>query len=133
MSLQSTDPIADLLTRIRNAIAVGHNEIRLPHSKQKETVARVLKSAGYLSDVKIEKATPRNTLIVLINNEGENAKINEIARVSKPGRRVYAKYNEIPKYKTGRGIYLVSTSKGVMTSREAVNAKLGGELVAKVY
>lgn len=133
MSLQSTDPIADLLTRIRNAIAVGHNEIRLPHSKQKETVAKVLKSAGYLADVKTEKGAPRATLIVTINVEGTNATINEIHRVSKPGRRVYSAYNEIPRYKSGRGIYIVSTSKGVMTSREAINAKLGGELIAKVY
>jgi small subunit ribosomal protein S8 len=133
MSLQSTDSIADLLTRIRNAIAVGHNEIRLPHSKQKETIARVLKSAGYLADVKVEKGEPRGTLIVLINKEDENATITEVTRVSKPGRRVYAGAKEIPKFKSGRGIYIVSTSKGVMTSREAIVAGLGGELIAKVY
>jgi small subunit ribosomal protein S8 len=133
MSLQSTDPIADLLTRIRNAIAVGHNEITVPASKQKSTVARVLKAAGYLADVKEEKGEPRGTLIVTINEVGANPTINEIHRVSKPGRRVYTSYSEMPKYKSGRGLYLVSTSKGVMTSREAVNAKLGGELILKVY
>ena len=133
MSLQSTDPVADLLTRIRNAINVGQSEIRLPHSKQKETVAKVLKSAGYLADVKTEKAAPRNVLVVKINSEDENTTIHEIDRVSKPGRRVYAGAKEIPKVKSGRGIYIVSTSKGVMTSREAINAGLGGELVCKVY
>ncbi|MDR1300335.1 MAG: 30S ribosomal protein S8 [Candidatus Nomurabacteria bacterium] len=133
MSLQSTDPVADLLTRIRNAIAVGTREIRLPASKQKETVARVLKAAGYLADVKVEKGQPRATLIITINQEGESVKISEISRVSKPGRRVYAGASEIPKVKSGRGLYIVSTSKGVMTSREAINARIGGELICKVY
>ena len=133
MSLQSTDSIADMLTRIRNAMAVGHNEVSLPHTKQKETLARVLKSAGYLTDVKIEKNDPRNKIVITINEVDNVPTIKELHRVSMPGRRVYAKYSEIPKYKSGRGIYIVSTSKGVMTSREAINAKLGGELVAKVY
>jgi small subunit ribosomal protein S8 len=133
MSLQSTDPIADLLTRIRNAIAVGKTEITVPTSKQKETVARVLKAAGYLNNVKIEKAEPRANLIVTIMGEDEVSTIHEIDRVSKPGRRVYAKKAEIPKVKSGRGVYIVSTSKGVMTSREAVKAGLGGELICKVY
>jgi small subunit ribosomal protein S8 len=134
--MQSNDPIADFLTRVRNAIAVNQNQIELPIVKQVETVARVLKSAGYLADVKTEKpekGAPRGKLLVKINEDGTNSVINEVHRVSKPGRRVYAKYSEIPRYKSGRGIYLVSTSKGVMTSREAVNAKLGGELLAKVY
>ena len=133
MSLQSTDPIADLLTRIRNAIAAGKTEIVLPHSRQKETVARVLKSAGYLKDVKVEKAEPRANLIVKIMEDGAISTIHEIDRVSKPGRRVYAGKTEIPRVKSGRGIYIISTSKGVMTSREAVKAGLGGELICKVY
>jgi small subunit ribosomal protein S8 len=133
MSLQSTDPIADLLTRIRNAIKVGKAEITVPTSKQKETVARVLKAAGYLKDVKVEKAEPRANLVVTIMDEGEASTIHEINRVSKPGRRVYAGAKEIPKVKSGRGVYLVSTSKGVMTSREAVRAGLGGELICRVY
>lgn len=133
MSLQSTDPIADLLTRIRNAIAVGKNEITVPTSRQKETVARVLKAAGYLKDVKIEKAQPRANLVVTIMDEEGISTIHEINRVSKPGRRVYAKMAEIPKVKSGRGIYIISTSKGVMTSHEAVKAGLGGELICKVY
>jgi len=133
MSLQSTDPIADMLTRIRNAINVGKNEVRMPSSRVKETVAKVLAKSGYLAKVSTEKKSPRDELIILINNEGENPTITEIARVSKPGRRVYAKSAEIPRVKSGRGVMIVSTSKGVMTGAEAVREKLGGELICKVY
>jgi small subunit ribosomal protein S8 len=133
MSLQSTDPIADLLTRIRNAIAVGKNEVRLPSSKLKVTVAKELVRTGYLADVKIEKQSPRDELVVTIYRDGENPTITEIARVSKPGRRVYASANDIPRVKSGRGVMLVSTSKGVMTGSEAFKQRLGGELICKVY
>jgi len=133
MALQSTDPIADLLTRIRNAMMAGKNEVRLPSSKIKATVAQELKKAGYLTDVKVEKGTPRDTLIVTINEAGANPTITEINRVSKPGRRVYAGVSEIPKVKSGRGIVLVSTSKGIMTGQEAVKNRLGGELLCEVY
>lgn len=133
MSLQSTDPIADLLTRIRNAIAVGKNEVRLPSSKLKLTVAQELVKAGYLAGVKTEKNSPRDDLIVTINEEGKNPVITEIARVSKPGRRVYAGAADIPKVKSGRGIVIVSTSKGVMTGAEAIKNHLGGELICRVY
>ncbi len=133
MSLQSTDPIADLLTRIRNAIAIGKNEVRVPASNLKETVAKQLVKSGYLTDVKTEKATPRNELVITINHEGENPTITEISRVSKPGRRVYAKAAEIPRVKSGRGVMIVSTSKGVMTGAEALKNHLGGELICEVY
>lgn len=133
MSLQSTDPIADLLTRIRNAIMAGKNEIRVPASKMKQTVAEQLVRAGYLTAVEVEKGTPRDTLVITINEVGTNTTINEIVRLSKPGRRVYAGVSEIPRVKSGRGIVLVSTSKGVMTDNEARKAKLGGELICKVY
>lgn len=133
MSLQSTDPIADLLTRIRNAIMAGKNEIRVPHSKMKQTVAEQLKKAGYLANVSVEKGTPRATLVVTIHENGTNTTINEIVRLSKPGRRVYAAVSEIPRVKSGRGIVLVSTSQGVMTDQEARKARLGGELICKVY
>ncbi len=133
MSLQSSDPIADLLTRIRNAILVGKHEVRVPTSKLKETVAKQLQKAGYISAVNIEKGSPRNTLIVTINEPGANAKITEISRVSRPGRRVYAGANDIPKVKSGRGVMLISTSKGVMTGQEAIKQRLGGELLCKVY
>jgi len=133
MSLQSTDPIADLLTRIRNAVMVGKNEITVPSSKMKVTVAQELKKAGYLSAVKVESAKPRDILVVTINKEGENSTINEITRLSKPGRRVYVGASDIPKVKSGRGIVLVSTSQGVITGQAATKARLGGELLLKVY
>ncbi len=133
MSLQSTDPIADLLTRIRNAVMVGKNEITVPSSKMKVTVAEQLKKAGYVTGVKVEAAKPRDILVVTINKPGENSTINEIKRLSKPGRRVYVSATDIPKVKSGRGIVLVSTSKGVVTGGEAVKQKLGGELLLSVY
>ena len=133
MSLQSTDPIADLLTRIRNAAAVGKNEVRVPSSKLKRVVAEQLKKNNYLADVKVESGSPRDTLVVTINKPGENSNIHEIARVSKPGRRVYVGANEIPRVKSGRGLVLISTSKGVITGQEAFKARLGGEVLLKVY
>lgn len=133
MSLQSTDPIADLLTRIRNAALVGKTEVRVPTSKLKKVVAEQLKKNNYLADVKEEAGKPRGTLVITINKPGENSVINELTRLSKPGRRVYVKADEIPRVKSGRGLVLVSTSKGVITGQEAVKQRLGGELLLKVY
>lgn len=133
MSMQTTDPIADLLTRIRNAIAVGKAEIVVPASNIKLTIAQALQKAGYLADVKLVEAKPRNNIVVTINEPGANATITEIHRVSKPGQRVYAGATEIPRVKGGRGIVLVSTSQGVMTGQAARKARLGGEVLCKVY
>lgn len=133
MSLQSTDPIADLLTRIRNAAMVGKTEVRVPTSKVKKVVAEALKANKYLADVKEEAGKPRGTLVITINKPGENSNINEVTRLSKPGRRVYVKADEIPKVKSGRGLVLISTSKGVITGQQAVKLRLGGELLLKVY
>lgn len=133
MSLQSTDPIADLLTRIRNAVMVGKNEIRVPASKLKVVVANELKKANYLSEVKVQSAKPRDEIVITINQPGDNANISFIERVSKPGRRVYVSATDIPKVKSGRGMVLVSTSKGVMPGYKARAEKLGGELLLKVY
>jgi len=133
MTLQSTDPIADLLTRIRNAVMVGKNEIRVPSSKLKVTVAKELKKAKYLSEVKVEPSKPRDTLVITINQPGENTTITEITRLSKPGRRVYASASDIPRYKNGRGMVLISTSKGVMPGHIAFKQRLGGELLLKIY
>ena len=133
MSLQSTDPIADLLTRIRNAAMVGKHEVRVPTSKLKKVVAEQLVKNKYLEAVTLEDGKPRGTLVVTINKPGANTVINEITRISKPGRRVYVAAADIPKVKSGRGNVLVSTSKGVMTGSEAAKNKLGGELLLKVY
>ena len=133
MSMQTTDPIADLLTRIRNAKMVGKTEIRVPSSKLKKVVAEQLVKNGYLTKVAVEVAKPRDILVVTINDPSENSTIHEITRVSKPGRRVYVASAEIPKVKSGRGLVLISTSKGVMTGVEAAKNKLGGEVLLKVY
>ncbi len=133
MSLQSTDQIADFITRIRNAIMVGKTEIRVPTSKLKFAVAEGLKNAKFVESVEIEEAKPRGILHVVINKPGEIAKINEISKVSKPGRRVYTSADEIPKIKSGRGLVLISTSKGIMSGQEAKKQRLGGEVLVKVW
>ena len=133
MSIQTTDPVADLITRIRNAIAVGKTEVRVPTSKLKFAVASKLQKTNYIETAELEKAEPRDILHIVINKEGENARINEISKVSTPGRRIYAGVAEIPKVKSGRGTVLVSTSKGIMTGQEAVKNKLGGEILVKVW
>ena len=107
--------------------------MRVPTSKLKKIVAEQLVKNHYLADVKLEDGKPRGTLVITINNNGENAAFTELARVSKPGRRIYVSSADIPKVKQGRGIVLVSTSKGVMTGAEAAKAKLGGEVLLKVY
>ncbi|MBQ3293871.1 30S ribosomal protein S8 [Candidatus Saccharibacteria bacterium] len=133
MSIQSTDQIADLLTRIRNNLMVGKNEVYLPTSKLKVAVVEALKKAGYLANFEVIDHSPRNVLHVTIAEEGKVAAIHEIEKVSKPGRRVYVAADEIPKIKSGRGLVLISTSKGIMTGRDAVKNRLGGELLVKVW
>ena len=133
MSLQSTDQVADLLTRIRNAVMVGKNEILVPTSKLKVGVTEVLKKNGYVADFEVIDGKPRGILRVVIFEPGTVAKINEISKVSKPGRRVYAGADELPTIKSGRGIIIVSTSKGLMTGREAKKNRLGGEILVKVW
>ena len=133
MSIQSTDQVADLITRIRNAIAVGKTEIRVPTSKLKLAVCNALVKARYIDSVETEKSAPRDILHITINKANQNARISEIAKVSKPGRRVYVGATEIPKVKSGRGIVLISTSQGIMTGAQATKAKLGGEILIKAY
>ncbi len=134
MSKTSTDPIADMLTRLRNAIAVRKHEVTLPHSNIKEAVAKILKDSNFVDGIKVEgDKAGFKTLRITINNEGSNARITEISRLSTPGRRLYTAATEIPTVKRGRGIVIVSTSKGVMSGIEARNQKLGGELICKVY
>ena len=133
MSLQSTDQVADLLTRIRNAVMVGKHEILVPTSKLKVGVTEVLKANGYIADYEVLEGSPRGTLHVTIFEPGTVSKINEITKVSKPGRRVYAGADELPVVKSGRGMIIVSTSKGLMTGREAKKQRLGGEILVRVW
>ncbi len=129
----STDPIADMITRIRNAVLVNKNEVNLPFSSMKERLAKELKNAGFIDGVKTDKTTEFKRLVLTINVPGTNARINKIERVSKPGRRMYAKYADIPKVMNGRGVVIVSTSQGLMTGDAARKKRVGGELICKVY
>lgn len=133
MSTTTTDPISDMLTRIRNAILVQKAEVNMPHSKIKEAVARSLQVNGFLQSVSVTDLSIGKQLHIVINQENENSRITEIKRLSKPGRRAYSNAREIPTVKHGRGIVIVSTSKGLMTGTEAKAAGLGGELIASIY
>jgi len=133
-NLTSTDPIADMLTRIRNAIGVRKYTVNMPHSNVKEAVAKVLKDQNFIDDVKVETGEKGyKTLVVIIASEDTNARITEIERLSRPGRRWYTSADEIPIVKRGRGIVVVFTSQGLMIGSEAKKQRLGGELICKVY
>lgn len=133
MSQVSTDPIADMLTRIRNAISINKTEITLPHSNVKEAVSRILAETNFIESVAIDGKDTTKELKLTLSSEGQNSKITEIVRLSKPGRRTYAKAKEIPIVKRGRGIVIVSTSQGIMSGDKAKKNRLGGELICKVY
>lgn len=133
MQITSTDPIADMLTRIRNAISVGKNEVLVPHSKIKQSIAELLVRNHFLAHVSIVNMSMGKVIKITISNPGANANITEISRLSKPGRRQYAGADKIPVVKRGRGVILVSTSKGLMTDSEARKQHLGGELICRVY
>jgi small subunit ribosomal protein S8 len=133
MSTTTTDPIADMLTRIRNAIMVRKPEVTLPHSAIKEGVARLLKESNFVDDISVKKDGVGKVLTVRINGEDSNARITEIVRLSKPGRRHYVNSKEIPTVMRGRGIVILSTSRGLMTGDKAKAEKVGGELICKVY
>lgn len=128
----NTDPIADMLSRIRNAVAVRKNEVSVPHSKMKETVAKVLKETNFVDNVSVVDGVVGKELVIALSSVDSNARITSIDRLSTPGRRMYAKADEIPTFKQGRGIVIVSTSHGVMTGQEAKTKRLGGELICKV-
>jgi small subunit ribosomal protein S8 len=133
MSRTSTDPIADMLTRIRNAIAVNKNTVSMPHSKIKEAVATLLKESKFVDAVSVKDEKVGKTLTVTIFGEGSNPRITEIERLSKPGRRFYVNSKEIPIVKRGRGLVILSTSRGLMTGDKAKAEKVGGELICRVY
>jgi small subunit ribosomal protein S8 len=126
-----TDPIADMLTRIRNAIAAGHGSVTLSHSNIKEAIAKILKENGFVSDYKVENSTKFKSITVELKPEAQA--ITSLQRVSKPGRRVYASRDDIPLVLGGRGMVIVSTSGGVMSGREARQKGLGGELICRVW
>ena len=131
--MSMSDPIADMLTRIRNALAVRKRTVKIPASNMKQSIATVLKQEGYISGVEIQKdGAHQNMTITLRYADGVGA-IEEIQRVSRPGRRVYCNAQDLPRVNGGLGIVMVSTSKGLMTDREARSSGVGGEVVCRVF
>ena len=129
-----TDTIADMLTRIRNANQMRYEEVRVPASNLKKEIARILKDEGFIRDFKLEKNDIQGTLIITLKyNEKRERVITGLKRISKPGLRVYAKNDEIPKVLNGLGIAILSTSKGIMTDKEARKQNIGGEVLAYIW
>lgn len=128
-----TDPIADMLSRIRNAIIANHEEVEIPHSIIKSHIANVLKDEGYVIEVKnTESGVKKSLKLQLKYTDNGQPVINEIKRVSKPSRRVYVNKNQIPRVKAGMGISILSTSKGIMTGTNARKIGVGGEIICTV-
>jgi small subunit ribosomal protein S8 len=122
-----------MLTRIRNAVAAGHRELRLPASSVKRRIAEILKQEGFISDYAWEDDSRQATLQIGLKWQGTQAAIEGLQRVSRPGQRQYARCDQIPKVRNGLGIMIVSTSRGIMTDRAARKAGVGGELVCSVW
>lgn len=129
-----TDPIADLLTRIRNANQMRYNEVVVPSSTVKLAIIKILKDEGFIANYKIEKGQVQdNVILTLKYAKNKERVISGLKRISKPGLRVYAKCDEIPSVLNGLGIAIISTSKGIMTDKEARKENLGGEVLAYVW
>ncbi len=128
-----SDPISDLLCRLRNAARAQHTDVLIPHSRLKMSIAEVLKREGYLTEVAMEGATVKKQIRVKLKYAGKKSVIEGLRRLSSPGRRVYAKADAIPKVRGGLGVVVISTSLGVVTDREARRKNLGGELLCSVW
>jgi small subunit ribosomal protein S8 len=134
-----TDPIADMLTRIRNAIAVGHPVVTMPSSKMKVAIARILKEEGYIEDYQVVEygEQPRYRLVIRLKYVGERRDrrpvITGLKRVSKPGRRVYTRAKDIPWVRSGMGIAILTTPKGVLTGQQARRLGVGGEVLCYIW
>ena len=132
--MSMSDPLADMLTRIRNAGMVKFESLEMPLSNLKADVAKILKKEGYINDFQVVEDKKQGTLKIELKYDQHNrAAISGLKRVSKPGCRIYVKHNEIPKVMSGLGVAIVSTSKGVMSDREARAMKVGGELLCEVW
>jgi small subunit ribosomal protein S8 len=130
-----TDPIADMLSRIRNAALARHDRTEMPASRLKAAVAEILKSEGFIADVRrneAEGASDKLTIVLKYGRDRQSA-IDGIRRVSRPGRRVYVRHDRIPRVLSGLGISILSTSRGLMSDREARRLKVGGELLCEVW
>jgi small subunit ribosomal protein S8 len=129
-----TDPIADMLARLRNAYTAHHAHAEMPHSLLKEHIANVLKAEGYVDDVRVAEVEGRKRLTVVLRyGHNKQAAIDGISRISSPGRRLYVRHDRIPRVRSGMGISILSTSRGVMTDRDARKQRVGGELLCSVW
>jgi small subunit ribosomal protein S8 len=128
-----TDPVADMLTRLRNAYMAGHDSVEIPYSNLKEQVAKILVSEGYIASLSIEKQKPQNKMLLELIYYKKLPAIDAIKRISKPGRRIYARSDKIPKTLGGVGLTILSTSKGIMSGKQATKEKLGGEVICQVW
>ena len=129
-----TDTIADMLTRIRNANTMRYETVKVPSSKIKQEIARILKDEGFIEDYKVEKENTQGTIVLTLKYTDKKERvITGLKRISKPGLRVYANSNEIPKVLNGLGIAIISTSKGIMTDKQARKENIGGEVLAYIW
>jgi small subunit ribosomal protein S8 len=127
-----TDPVSDMLTRIRNASVARHERTHVPASQLKRHIAEILKSEGFIADVRTED-DPRTLTIVLKYSRDRSSAIDGIRRISRPGRRVYVRHDTIPRVLSGLGVAILSTSRGVLSDKEARRQKVGGELLCEVW
>ena len=128
-----TDTIADMLTRIRNANSMRYTEVKVPASNLKLELARILKEEGFIKDYKIVKDDAQGTIVLTLKYNKKERVITGLKRISKPGLRVYVKNDEVPKVLNGLGIAIISTSKGIMTDKEARKENIGGEVLAYIW
>ena len=131
--MSMTDPLADLLTQIRNALMAGHEKVDIPYSKSKEEIVRILRDEGYITGYTTVAGQPFGHLnVVLKYGVGRVPAIERVTRVSRPGRRLYTGHKDIPQVLGGMGINIISTSKGFMTGKQASEAGIGGEIICEV-
>lgn len=128
-----TDPIADMLTRIRNANAAKHSSVAIPFSKIKESIANILKNEGYITEYEIKEEGAKKDIVVSLKFVDGEAVVKGLKRISKPGRRVYSSVDNLPKVLGGLGIAIVSTPKGLLTDKECRKHSVGGEVVCYVW
>lgn len=132
--MSMTDPIADMLTRVRNANSAFQTTVSMPSSRKLVEIARIMKQEGYVEDYNVTSASPQDVLEITLRYGAKKQRtITGIRRISKPGLRVYAKKDELPRVLGGLGIAVISTSKGVMTDKQAKTAGVGGEVIAYIW
>ncbi len=128
-----TDPIADMIIRIKNALLARHSEVVIPHSKLKQAIAKILEQEGYVEKVDLQQQAPQSNLVIKLKYVNKTPAITDVRRLSSPGRRLYSGSAKVPRALGGYGITIISTSKGVMTDKEARKQNAGGELICQIW